>query len=128
MPRRSCAVICWRRRYKQTDLSGVYGEFKRVNQVKLTITKSACRAGIHRPGQAFIVGDICPPICHELWQCIYPSVYALLNGASLEVGEGRASCFEVRCPDQGRVLIRGEVIGCEDQVKGTSGQDGPSFK
>ncbi|MCL5999850.1 MAG: TIGR04076 family protein [Chloroflexi bacterium] len=90
-----------------------------MNQVKLTITKSACRAGIHRQGQTFVVGDVCPPICHELWQCIYPSVYALLNGASLEVGEARAACFEMRCPDQGRVLIRGEAISVAETTSHT---------
>jgi uncharacterized repeat protein (TIGR04076 family) len=56
-----------------------------------------------------VVGDVCPPVCHELWQCIYPMVYALQNGADLDYGEGRARRFEFRCPDQGRVLICGEV-------------------
>ncbi len=56
-----------------------------------------------------MVQDLCPPICHELWNNIYPSVYALLNGAELEVGENRGKCFDAKCPDGGRVCIHGEV-------------------
>jgi uncharacterized repeat protein (TIGR04076 family) len=80
-----------------------------MEQVTLTIVESRCRAGLHQAGQQFVVGDVCPPICHELWQCIYPMVYALQNGAELDYGDGRARRFEFRCPDQGRVLISGEV-------------------
>jgi len=58
----------------------------------------------------FIVEDLCPPICHELWQCIYPSVYTLLNGGSLDNGEKKAKTFELKCPDQGRVIVKDEVI------------------
>lgn len=79
-------------------------------QIQLTILESRCRAGLHQAGQSFIVGDACPPVCHELWQCIYPMVYTLLNGGDLDYGETRAQCFEYRCPDQGRVLIRGEAL------------------
>lgn len=78
--------------------------------VVLEIVESRCRGGLHRAGERFEVGDICPPICHELWQCIYPMVYALYNGADLDHGDGRARRFEFRCPDGGRVLIRGEVV------------------
>ena len=44
------------------------------------------------------------------WNNIYPSVYALQNGASLDYGEGRAKVFDAQCPDEGRVCIHGEVI------------------
>lgn len=80
-------------------------------KVKLTILESRCRGGIHRPGQEYLVGDTCPPVCHELWQCIYPQVYALCNGASLDCGNTRQHWFSMRCPDEGRVLIKGEVAG-----------------
>lgn len=32
----------------------------------------------------FIVEDLCPPLCHELWNTMYPLVYALQNGAELD--------------------------------------------
>jgi uncharacterized repeat protein (TIGR04076 family) len=79
-------------------------------QIRLTIEESRCRAGLHRKGQEFIVGDVCPPVCHELWQCIYPQVYALLNEGSLDCGSTRARRFSLRCPDEGRVLIKGDVL------------------
>ena len=81
-----------------------------VTKVKLTITESKCRCGYFKKGQEFIVEDLCPPLCHELWNNIYPSVYALQNGASLDYGEGRAKVFDAKCPDEGRVCIHGEVI------------------
>lgn len=79
-------------------------------KVKLTILESKCRSNYHKAGDEFIVEDICPPICHELWQCIYPSVYVLLNNGDLDYGRVRAKKFRIRCPDGGRVLIQGEVI------------------
>ena len=79
-------------------------------KVKLTVTESRCRCGYAEKGQVFIVEDLCPPLCHELWNGIYPSVYALRNGASLDFGETRKKCFDAKCPDEGRVCIRGEVI------------------
>ncbi len=79
-------------------------------KVKLTIVESKCRCGFFTTGQEFIVEDLCPPICHELWNSIYPSVYALLNGGSLDHGEGKAKTFDAGCPDEGRVSIHGEVI------------------
>lgn len=79
-------------------------------KVKLTITKSACRCGYHKPGDEFIVEDICPPLCHELWNVIYPSVYALRNGASLDCGDRKEKHFDAKCPDNGSVCIHGEVI------------------
>jgi uncharacterized repeat protein (TIGR04076 family) len=79
-------------------------------RVKLTITESKCRGGYHHAGDVYMVGDLCPPLCHELWHAIYPSVYALLNGACLDYGNQKAACFDAKCPDGGRVHIHGEVI------------------
>ena len=80
-----------------------------MRRVKLTITESRCREGYFRAGEVFFVEDLCPPLCHELWNSIYPSVYVLLNGGELDCGESRARFFEARCPDGGRVCIRGEL-------------------
>ena len=79
-------------------------------KVKLTITSSSCRGGHFKAGQEFIVEDLCPPLCHELWNNIYPSVYALLNGADLDYGNVRAKMFDAKCPDECRVIIHGETI------------------
>ena len=78
--------------------------------VKLTVTESRCRCGYHAAGDEFIVEDICPPLCQELWHAVYPYVFALRNGAELDCGEGRAAYFEALCPDGGRVRIRGEAL------------------
>lgn len=78
--------------------------------VRLTIIESSCRSGYHRKGDVFIVDDLCPVMCHELWHSIYPNVCTLLNGGTLDYGETKAKCFEFKCPDQGRVIIKGEVI------------------
>ena len=86
--------------------------------VKLTITESKCRCGYFKEGQEFIVEDLCPPLCHELWNSIYPSVYALRNGASLDHGDGRAKEFDAECPDGGRVRIHGEVIDQKEPFYG----------
>ncbi|MBQ4578290.1 MAG: TIGR04076 family protein [Clostridia bacterium] len=77
----------------------------------MTVTQSRCRCGYHREGDTFVVEDLCPPLCHELWNRAYPYVFALQNGADLDKGDTRARCFEVCCPDEGRVCLRGEVIG-----------------
>ena len=79
-------------------------------RVRLTITESRCRGGYHKAGETFVVEDLCPPLCHELWSAIYPSVYVLLHGGDLDHGETRARAFEARCPDGGRVRLRGEVM------------------
>lgn len=81
-----------------------------MRKVKLTITESACRDGWCKKGDAFVVEGICPPICHELWSVIYPQVFALLNGADLDHGDGRARMFDASCPDGGRVCIHGEIV------------------
>ena len=81
-----------------------------MRKVKLSVTDGECRCGYHKTGEEFIIGDLCPPLCHELWHAIYPSVYALLNGAALDCGPERALKFDAKCPDGGRVCIHGEVI------------------
>ncbi len=79
-------------------------------KVKLTIMDSKCRCGYFTRGQEFLVKDLCPPLCHELWNSIYPLVYALQNGALLDYGQTRAKMFDAGCPDGGRVRIHGEVV------------------
>lgn len=81
-----------------------------MSKVKLTVTESRCRSGYFKEGDTFIVEDLCPPLCHELWNIVYPYVFALQNGGSLDCGETRAKAFTALCPDGGRVVIRGEVI------------------
>ena len=78
-------------------------------RVKLTITESRCRSGFHKAGDSFVVEDLCPPLCHELWNTIYPCVYALKNGAELDCGDARVRFFDAKCPDEGRVCIHGET-------------------
>ncbi|SBW08526.1 conserved hypothetical protein [uncultured Eubacteriales bacterium] len=80
-----------------------------VKTVKLIITCANCRCGYHKAGDEFIVEDLCPPLCHELWNSIYPSVYTLLNGGTLDHGENRVKFFDAKCPDNGRVCIHGEA-------------------
>lgn len=79
-------------------------------KIKLTITQSNCRGAYCRQGDEFKIEDLCPPICHELWNTIYPLVYALHNGAELDYGNSRAKKFDAKCPDGGRVSEHGEVI------------------
>ena len=79
-------------------------------KVKITVIESRCRGGYHKKGQEYIVEDLCPALCHELWQNIYPSVYTLLNNGDLDFGETRVKMFQARCPDGGRVLVRGEIV------------------
>lgn len=81
-----------------------------MRKVKLTVTESRCRGGYVKAGNIFVVEDLCPPLCHELWNTIYPSVYALLNGGTLDRGAERVTCFDAFCPDECRVHIHGEVI------------------
>ena len=78
-------------------------------KVKLTVLQSSCRSGYHKNGDVFIVDDICPPICIELWNCLYPYLFAIKNGAELDAGEKKAKCFTARCPDGGRVIVKGEI-------------------
>ena len=79
-------------------------------KILLTVMESKCRGGYCKKGEQFVVEDLCPPICHELWNSIYPSVYALQNGATLDYGTGKARCFDAMCPDECRVHIYGEVM------------------
>ncbi|MBO4423164.1 MAG: TIGR04076 family protein [Clostridia bacterium] len=85
-----------------------------MKKVKLTVIKSDCRSGCHKAGDEFIVGVLCPPVCCELWNIIYPYVFALQNGAALDHGDGTAYVFEAACPDGGRVAVRGEVLEEQD--------------
>lgn len=79
-------------------------------KVKLTVTESRCRDGLCRAGEQFIVEGLCPPLCHELWHAIYPQVFALQNGGTLDHGAKKAACFDGQCPDGGRVKVHGERI------------------
>ena len=79
-------------------------------KVRLTITESNCRSGYCKAGDEFIVEDLCPPLCHELWNVIYPYVFALQNGADLDYGCKKDFQFDAKCPDGGRVCIHGEVV------------------
>ncbi|MGN0628621.1 MAG: TIGR04076 family protein [Oscillospiraceae bacterium] len=81
-----------------------------MGKVKLTVTESRCRCGYCKKGDEFIVEDLCPPLCHELWNVIYPYIYALQNGAVLDYGESRSRQFDAKCPDGGRVSIHGEAV------------------
>lgn len=81
-----------------------------MKKVKLTITESQCRSGYFQKGEEFIVEDLCPPLCHELWNMIYPYVFTLRNGGELDCGSARERYFDAQCPDGGRVRIHGEVI------------------
>lgn len=81
-----------------------------MSKVKLTITESRCRCQYHRAGEVFLVEDLCPPLCHELWYVLYPYLFALRNGADLDRDETRAREFDVRCPDGGRVCVHGELL------------------
>ncbi len=81
-----------------------------MGKVKLTVVSSKCRCGYSKTGDEYIIDDLCPPLCHELWNCAYPMVYALKNGASLDYGNQTAKMFDVKCPDNGRVVLHGEAI------------------
>ena len=81
-----------------------------MSKVKLRVIESNCRGAYCNKGDEFIVEDICPPICHELWNAMYPFVYALKNGATLDYGNTKAPMFDIKCPDEGRVIIHGERI------------------
>ena len=80
-----------------------------MGKVKITVTESRCRSGYCKAGDVFLVDDLCPPMCQELWSVIYPYVFALKNGAILDCGESKAYCFDAKCPDGGRVVVHGEV-------------------
>lgn len=84
-----------------------------MKKVKLTITKAECRSGHFTVGDTFVVEDLCPPICHELWNIIYPYVFALQNGALLDAGDDRACAFDACCPDGCRVIVHGELVAVE---------------
>lgn len=91
-------------------------------KVRLVVTESRCRCGLMKNGDAFEVGDACPPICHELWHQIYPQVYVLQNGGDLDAGEIRAKSFDAECPDGGRVHIHGEVMHEKPRERSTESE------
>ena len=41
---------------------------------------------------------------------IYPFIYTLQNGADLDYGNIKAPMFDMKCPDDGRVIVHGERI------------------
>ena len=79
-------------------------------KIRLTVTESACRSGYLKTGDVFIVEDICPPICAELWHASYPYVFALRSGGTLDCGDAQSQSFDIACPDGGRVRLHGELI------------------
>lgn len=81
-----------------------------MSKVRITVVESRCRCGYHKAGDCFVVEDLCPPLCHELWHCAYPAVYALQSGAILDYGDGKAPVCDVKCPDEERVQIHVERI------------------
>ena len=81
-----------------------------MSKVKLIITESNCREGFCKKGDVFLVEGTCPPLCHELWNSMYPQVFALLNGADLDYADTRRKSFDAKCPDGGRVWVHGEVV------------------
>ena len=82
--------------------------------VRIRVTRGNCRSGFHREGEEFLIRDEatrCPAICMELWHCAYPYVWALLNGAELDLPDGgRGRSAEVACPDGGRVSLHIEAF------------------
>ena len=80
------------------------------HRMKLTVIRSECRGGLHSEGEEYVIGEVCPPICHELWNNIYPMLYAAGCGADIESGEGYSSAFTASCPDGGRVTVKCERI------------------
>ena len=104
-------MMACKERYPIThDKNWINREEKEMSKVKLTITESRCRCGYVKKGDTFIVDDLCPALCHELWNSIYPSVYALKNDGVLDYGNTRAKCFDAMCPDECRVHVHGETI------------------
>ena len=79
-----------------------------MRRVRLTITDSWCRCFCSE--RQFLVEDLCPPLCHKLWNSIYPQACALLNGAGLGYGGVRAKRFDAKCPNGGRASIHGEIM------------------
>ncbi len=50
--------------------------YPEIEYVK-NILESKCRGNYLKIGDTYILGDICSPIYHELWQNIYLVVYML---------------------------------------------------
>lgn len=81
-----------------------------MSKVKIWVKESKCRGGYLKAGDEFVVEDLCPPVCHELWNCMYPFIYTLQNGGTLDYGNIKAAMFDITCPDEGRVAIHAERI------------------
>lgn len=81
-----------------------------MKTVKLTVLESRCRDCLCKKGDTFILDGRCPPLCQELWHAAYPYVFALQNGGELDSGASRKREFTCRCPDEGRVVLHGELI------------------
>jgi uncharacterized repeat protein (TIGR04076 family) len=79
-------------------------------KIRITVLESRCRDRLCKAGDTYLVDQLCPPVCHELWGVIYPQIFALQNGAKLDHGDERVTFFEASCPDGGRVRIRAEAI------------------
>jgi len=80
-------------------------------KVKLTVLCSKCRSGIMSSGKTYIIDEICPPVCAELWHQIYPYYFALANGAFLDYdGTKKSRESDVICPDEGRVKVHLQAI------------------
>lgn len=81
-----------------------------MKKVILTVTESSCRSGYHKAGDTFVVSDVCPPLCTELWHNAYPYVFALQNGAVLDGDCKKTQEFTIKCPDGGRVVLSGKLL------------------
>ena len=88
----------------------MYERISTLSKVRLTVIESKCRCGYLKKGDKYIVGDLCPPICHELWNAAYPYIFTLLNGGTLDNGDIKLPMFDVKCPDENRVVIHGEAV------------------
>ena len=73
-----CRDDCHRPLHSDNQIFTVMHEGINVmGKVKLTVLESSCRCGYCKKGDEFIVEDLCPPLCHELWNVAYPFVYTL---------------------------------------------------
>ena len=70
--------------------------------VRLTVTHSECRCGYCKKGDEFIIEDVCPPLCMELWHAVYPYVFALRNG-TIRVVHITGSLLKISTLDPGEI-------------------------
>lgn len=76
-------------------------------KVKLTITKNNCTCGYYEDNQEFIIGDLCPPICSDVWYEMYPVILALQKDG---IYKGKTE-FDFDCKTEGKVGIHVGIIG-----------------